>query len=200
MKQPITKLLSVLAVIGIVGAGAFAFMGSAAAEPSADGTTYASTLELHGESANGQVDEITVGSSGYVEWKNLPTDADNVTVTLLAQNADGEWQRVSQESFDINGSEGSYSYDGVEGKLIASTDYTSEDFSAGKDGNVTKEHVPLKVVVDVYAEDGTACYLQEIHQVATTVENLPDPEASTDTELFGNIEMNTSTDDHCPTC
>lgn len=199
MKKPITALLSVLVAVGLVGAGAFAFMSPAAADPTADGTTYASTLELHGESANGQVDEITVGSSGFVEWQNLPTDADNVTVTLMAQTPSGEWQQVTQESFDINGSAGSYSYDGVNGTLVDSTDYTSADFSADENGDVRKEHVPLKVVVDVYAEDGTACYLQETHQIATTVENLPDPSASTDTNISGEIHMN-STTDHCPTC
>lgn len=201
MNKPITMLLSALVVTGLIGAGAFALTGSASAEAEASGTTYASTTEIHGESTSGQVEEITIGSSGVVEWQDFATDADHMNVTLLVKTDGGDWQQIGKKTItDIDGTDGSYSYANVSGDVVANSDYTAADFSEDSDGEVREERIPVKVVVDVYDEDGNACYFQDVHQVVTTVENLPAASGSIDTGVSGDIHMNETVTDHCPTC
>lgn len=200
MKQ---RILSLALGLLMVSAGAFGAMQMGivgAASATATGTTYASVTELTGESYNGQVDGITVSSTGYAEWDNMPDDVENVTVTLEAKH-NGTWQEFASKTYsDVPSSgDGDYSYDVVSGDLIENTDFTSEDFSESGDGESRKEYVTVRVTVTVTSADGTTCDFSEVHKIKTVVSNLTDPMATGNTTVGGEIEMDESTPE-CDVC
>ena len=198
-----TKVLAVALAFFLVAAGAYfalgaGLVGSAAA--TADGDTYASVTKLEGESYNGQVEEIYITTTGYVEWSDLPSDAETVHVEMEAK-VDGEWQTFATETYDADdgvpsSSDGDFSYDEVTGRLLDGTDFDGSDFSAGEDGEVRKEYVTVRVTVTDTDEHGEVCEFSQVHKVKTVVENLVDPSANGETDIDGEIVM----DDADPEC
>jgi hypothetical protein len=180
--------------VAVVG-GAPALVGGA--EATATGTTYASITELSGESYNGQVDGVTLATTGVVNWSNMPDDAETVHVELEAKH-DGEYQTVATEEYDVDaGSTGEYSYDPVSGELLDSTDFESADFSADEDGERRSEYITVRVTVTVTDASGETCVLTETHKVVTEVKNLADPTVGGDTGVDGEIDMD---DSECVEC
>lgn len=194
-----------MALVLIAGAGvaAMPMITGQASAGEADGTTYASVVELSNSSQTGQVDGITVATTGYVNWTNMPDDVESVNVTMKTDAGDGdnEWQTFAHKSYENVSSDrnGDYSYDRVEGDVIENTDFTADTFSAEEDGETTEQYFHVKVIVTVTAEDGTECTFTDTHKVTTEVTNLADATVGGDTAVDGTIEMNES-DTHCPSC
>lgn len=199
MKRTLTLAAAVLVAVGsIAGIVAFGGVGSAAA--TADGTTYASITSIDGESLNGQVNDVTLDSTGYVEWANLQGGAETVTVTLEARDFDGDWHEFANDTHDVDGNASDdYSYDRVGGSLFNDTNYGNEDFNASDDGETRSQFVPVKVTVTAANGDGQTCEFSETHKVKTEVTNLADPTINGNTSVDGEIDMDRTGDD-CTTC
>lgn len=189
-----TKILSVaLAAVVVAGmAGAGLFLSTSSVSATAEGESYATVTELSGASYNGVVEEIHINSTGYVEWKNMPSDDVSVHVQLQARDGQGGWDTFGSEVFqDASGQSGSYSYDSVGGELLANTNFESSDFSSGEDGETRKEYIAVRVKISVVSADGeVVCVTDKVHKVKIKATNLDDPAAKGDSEIDGDVKMN----------
>lgn len=192
-----------LAVIGaaVVGGTALGVPGLIGqADATATGTSNAATVEVTGQSQNGQVESFKVAGQAFVEYENLPKDAQTAYFTLEVYT-DGEWETVTTETKELDGagSDGSVSFDHVEGQALDETSLTADDFSEDDDGETRTETLPVRVTVVVEDSDGNRCVYQQKHTIKTVVSNLNDPDVSGESGVDGYLDMNDH-DSDCEDC
>lgn len=194
LKSKIPALtLGLLVMTAAVAVGFHTMTGNASAGQ-ADGKTYASTTHLENSSANGQVDELIVSSTGLVEWEEMPNGAEAVHVGLSTNSGEEKsYETFASATYEVDGDEsGEYSYDTVRGDVLENTSWDGSNFASDENGETEKSYFPVKVTITVAGPDGETCEFTETHKVKTSVTNLTDPTIDGDSDVGGDIVMNKS--------
>lgn len=132
------------------GVGIAAFTGSIVAvsefEIRGDGSTF--------ETNDGRVSAVIIDPSGKITWDGLDHDADTATVTIEAENDEGDLREAATKELElINRKSGSVDFDIEPIDLTTLKGLGDDYFSSDKDGEVVERSVTLKVSVVVDTDE-----------------------------------------------
>lgn len=145
---PNTRIVAVIVVLAASTAGAFVMTG-----PSVGASFTAGDVET--TTHDGEIDAVTIAPAGEVSWTGLEAQPKTATVTVQVQTADGWTVLASQTYGDVDGLDGSLSYDFSErGQRIDLTKRPfSDDRFTASDGESSATTIDIRIVATVAAQE-----------------------------------------------
>lgn len=203
---------AVLLVGALVVAGGVVALGpGGSATASVTGTQDVQQSIIAGEST-AHPERVIASAAGTYEYANLPREAVSLTVRIEPAAGFGGNPVVASTTFDLSGTSGSGTFEGVSGDLTdtaAETGWSVEEFVAWDEGDTRTQTVELRVVGTLTTADGhTYPAFNETHEVTVRVTHLPStptpaPTANASTAMNGHVEFvngDQSETDNLPTC
>lgn len=158
------------------------------------GSVMAASLAMSSDSIttdDGDIDGVTVDASGEITWDGADQQPGQTDVKLQVADDDGDdWSTIAEESEDLSGLAGTYSFSFSDVDLTDDSSWSESDFVSDNDGSTKETELSFRLKVVSQGDingDGNNPDISQSNTASTTL-TVVNEESSTGFGASGDIE------------
>ena len=140
---------------------------------------------------DGDIDGVTVDASGEITWDGADQQPGQTDVKLQVADDDGDdWSTIAEESEDLSGLAGTYSFSFSDVDLTDDSSWSESDFVSDNDGSTKETELSFRLKVVSQGDingDGNNPDISQSNTASTTL-TVVNEESSTGFGASGDIE------------
>lgn len=140
---------------------------------------------------DGDIDGVTVDASGEITWDGADQQPGQTDVKLQVADDDGDdWSTIAEESEDLSGLAGTYSFSFSDVDLKDDSSWSESDFVSDNDGSTKETELSFRLKVVSQGDingDGNNPDISQSNTASTTL-TVVNEESSTGFGASGDIE------------